>query len=522
MKLQKRFERGNAKLAIALLLILIGSQKTSFAQHPADLLTPPPADAPHLNGPKLYGVRPSHPFLYRIPCTGMRPLRFSADHLPGSLKLDHQSGIITGSAPQQPGAYAVTLRVSSRRGKDSRPFLIEVGDRIGLTPQMGWNDWYAFYDHISDGDVRTAAVAMISSGMADFGYQYVDIDDGWMRRPSSQDAALKAPVRDTQGKILSNGHFPNMQSLTSFIHSLGLKAGIYSSPGPLTCARSEGSYQHEINDAHSFADWGFDLLKYDWCSYSGVVAGKTQADFEKPYRNMGTLLHGLNRDIILNTCQYGLGDVWKWGREVGGQSWRTTGDVGLAPNATLPGFYEVGFANAALSQYAGPGGWNDPDYILIGTVGNTTNSKLPARLTSLTHDEQYSYMSMWSLMASPLIFSGDMSKLDPFTLNVLCNSEIIDVNQDSLGKQAVIVRKTESDFILEKPLDDGSVAVGLFNLTNTPRPISADWKELGLSGRQTVHDLWRQHDLGTFFETFSSQVPGHGVTMVRLTAAPIH
>jgi alpha-galactosidase len=329
-------------------------------------------------------------------------------------------------------------------------------------------------------------------------------------------------VRDAQGRILPNGRFPDMRSLTGYIHSLGLKAGIYTSPGPLTCGRSEGSYRHEESDAHSFADWGFDLLKYDWCSYSRVATGKTLDDFEKPYRQMGTLLRGLDRDVIFNTCQYGLGDVWKWGREVGGQSWRTTGDVGLAQNTTLPGFYEVGFANAALSQYAGPGGWNDPDYILIGTVGDPTNSRVPARLTSLTHDEQYSYMSMWSLMASPLIFSGDMSKLDNFTLNVLCNSEVIDVNQDSLGKQAFIVRKTADEFILEKPLEDGSVAVGLFNLTSLPRSISVDWKELGLKGQTTVRDLWRQRDLGSFSDSFSSQVPGHGVTMVRLATARDH
>jgi alpha-galactosidase len=520
MKLRIRFERWNAKLVIALLLIVIGRRGALLGQQTADLLTPPPADTPHLNGPKLYGVRPGHPFLYRIPCTGMRPMRFSADHLPGTLKLNRHSGIVTGNAPQQPGTYTVTLRVSSRRGKDSRPFLIEVGDRIGLTPQMGWNDWYTFYDHISDSDVRSAAAAMLSSGMADFGYQYVDIDDDWMRRPNSQDPALEAPVRNAQGKILPNDRFPNMSSLTGYIHSLGLKAGIYTSPGPTTCGRSEGSYQHEENDAHSFADWGFDLLKYDWCSYSRVATGNTVADIEKPYKLMGVLVHGLDRDVIFNTCQYGMGDVWKWGREIGAQSWRTTGDVGLAPNAALPGFYEVGLANAALSQYAGPGGWNDPDYILIGTVGDSTNSKIPARLTSLTHDEQYSYMSMWSLMAAPLIFSGDMSQLDPFTLNVLCNSEVIDVNQDSLGRQAVIVRKTADEFILEKPLDDGSVAIGLFNLTNRTRTISVDWKELKLTGRNTVRDLWRQHDLGTFSESFSSQVPGHGVTMMRLMTAP--
>ena len=177
----------------------------------------------------------------------------------------------------------------------------------------------------------------------------------------------------------------------------------------------------------------------------------------------------------------------------------------------LPGFYKVGFANAPLSDYAGPGGWNDPDYILIGTVGD--------RPTSLTHEEQYSYMSMWSLMAAPLLFSGDMGKLDGFTLNVLCNSEVIDIDQDPPGKQAVIIRKTDDEFILEKRLDDGSVAVGYFNLTVVPRTISADWKELGLTGTQKVRDVWRQHDLGPFAKNFSAQVPDHGVILVRLIAA---
>jgi alpha-galactosidase len=482
------------------------------AQQPADFRTPSPPATPHLNGPKQYGVRPDHPFLYRIPCTGNRPIRFSAKGLPKSLKLDKRSGIISGTAPETPGQYLVTLRASNPLGKDSRPFKIVVGDTIGLTPQMGWNDWYSYTRQVTDGVVRSAAATMISSGMADYGYQYVDIDDCWARKPGSDDPELKGPARDTRGNILPNARFPDMRALTRYIHSLGLKTGIYSSPGPLTCARYEGSYQHEDADAHQFANWGFDLLKYDWCSYGHVVTGRTRADFEAPYIKMGTILKGLDRDVILNMCQYGMGDVSQWGRQVGGNSWRTTGDLGNVRGTTLPGFYKVGFANAALSNYAGPGGWNDPDYILIGTVGD--------HLTTLTHEEQYSYMSMWSLMASPLIFSGDMNKLDAFTLNVLCNSEVIDIDQDSLGKQAVIVRKTGDEFVLEKPLDDGSVAVGFFNLTASPRSISADWKELGLKGSQTVRDVWRQHNLGSFDKSFSSQVPSHGVILVRLIRAP--
>jgi alpha-galactosidase len=445
-------------------------------------------------------------------------MTFAASNLPASLKLDRNTGIISGNGPQAPGDYQVTLMASNALGADSRPLKIVVGDTIGLTPQMGWNDWYSYYRRVTDGDVRAAAAAMISTGMADYGYQFVDIDDCWSRRPGSDDPALNAHPRNARGDILPNAHFPDMPALTTYIHSLGLKAGIYSGPGPLTCAGYQASYEHEDADAHQFAAWGFDLLKYDWCSYRTIAKNKTLEELEKPYIKMGSILHDLDRDVVLNMCQYGMGEVWNWGRQVGGNSWRTTGDLGVVPNTSLPGFYKVGFANAALSSHAGPGGWNDPDYILIGTVGDAHHTNLPGQLTSLTHEEQYSYMSMWSLMAAPLIFSGEMSTLDPFTLNVLCNSEVIDVDQDSLGKQATIVSHTDDEFILEKPLEDGSVAVGLFNLTTQPRSISASWTQLALTppGLMRARDLWRQHDLGSFAHSFASQVPAHGVTMVRL------
>lgn len=485
-------------------------------QQPSDLRTPPAPPTPHLNGPKIYGARPGHPFLYRIPCTGNRPFTFSARNLPSSLKLDPQTGIISGKTPQKSGEFLVHLKASNALGSDSRPLKIVVGHTIGLTPQMGWNDWYSYYEHITDRDIRAAAATMISSGMADYGYQFVDIDDCWARKPGSDDPDLKGPTRDAQGNILPNSRFSDMAALTSYIHSLGLKAGIYSSPGPLTCAKFEGSYQHEEADAQRVAAWGFDLFKYDWCSYDGIAKDKSLAEVEKPYIKMGGILRGLDRDVVLNMCQYGMGDVWNWGKEVGGNSWRTTGDLGWERGDALPGFYHIAFANAANSANAGPGGWNDPDYILIGTVGDARNIELPGRPTSLTHEEQYSYMSMWSLMAAPLFFSGDMTQLDPFTLNVLCNSEVIDVDQDLLGKQAAIVRKTDDDFILEKPLEDGSVAVGFFNLTTAPRTIIADWKQLGLNGIQTVRDIWRQHDLGSFTDSFSTDVPPHGVMLVRL------
>jgi alpha-galactosidase len=503
---------------IVVLPILGSVRLMAFSNYEAEILTPKAPETPRINGPKVYGARPGHPFLYRIPCTGIRPMRFSAKNLPASLSLDENTGIISGQAPDKAGDYVVELTAKNGKGKISRPFKIVVGNELGLTPQMGWNDWYSYYGRVTDKDIRNAADTMITSGMADYGYQFVSIDDCWANKPDSSDPALNGPVRDAQGAILSNKRFPDMNALTQYIHAKGLKAGIYSSPGPLTCARFEGSYQHEQEDAHQFAKWGFDLLKYDWCSYRKIVKGTTLEDYQSPYRKMGDLVRGVDRDMVFNMCQYGQGDVWNWGKEVGGSSWRTTGDLGLAKDGQLPGFYSIGFTNAAHAQNAGPGGWNDPDYILIGKVGNAHHIEAPAQATPLTPNEQYSYMSMWSLMAAPLFFSGEMADLDPFTLNVLCNAEVIDIDQDTLGKQGNIIRKTDDEFILAKPLEDGSMAIGLFNLGSTPRTISIRWADLNVKGsRQKVRDVWRQRNLGSHRDSFSSQVPSHGVALLKLT-----
>ena len=235
-----------------------------------------------------------------------------------------------------------------------------------------------------------------------------------------------------------------MTALTAYIHAKGLKAGLYTSPGPLTCGRFEGSYQHEEQDARTFAEWGFDFLKYDLCSYRTIDTGGTVEGDRKPYALMGSILGKLDRDMVFNLCQYGRSEVWKWGGEVGGNCWRTTGDLGLEKSSRPARLLQHRLQQRrARASTPAPGHWNDPDYILIGTVGNAHQNDEPARPTSLTPDEQYSYMSMWALMAAPLFYSGDMGGLDDFTLNVLCNAEVIDVDQDALGKQARIVRQTD-------------------------------------------------------------------------------
>ena len=500
---------------LAFSLVLSGGL-VSAVDNSSFILTPKPGPAPKLNGPMRYGARPGRPFLYRIPCTGTRPIRFSLKGLPAPLHLDASTGIISGNTPQQAGEYAVELHAVNQHGKTYRKFNIVVGDTLALTPPMGWNDWYTHYDHVTDKLVRQAADAMIASGMADYGYQFVNIDDCWMMKPGSDNADLKGAPRDADGAIRPNGRFPDMPALTAYIHSRGLKAGIYTSPGPKTCAEFTGSYKHEGIDARTFAKWGFDFLKYDWCSYSSVSGGKTLADQKLPYQLMGGILPKMDRDIVFNLCQYGMGDVWNWGGDVGGHAWRTTGDLGLEKDSRLPGFYSIGLKNAGHPEAARPGRWNDPDYILVGSVGDAHHNDAPPTPTKLTPDEQYSYMSMWSLMASPLIFSGDMNYLDEFTLNVLCNSEVIDVDQDPLGKQGRIVRHTDSEFVIAKALDDGSLAVGLFNIGEKAAQLSVTWAELGLTGTRQVRDVWRQKDIGPSSDKLTGTVSRHGVTLVRL------
>jgi alpha-galactosidase len=478
------------------------------------LLTPPAPVTPRINGPKAYGGRPGKPFLYRIPCTGERPMVFSATGLPASLKLDHNTGIITGQNPPA-GEYAVTLGAKGQSNREIKIISRDSLSTLALTPPMGWNSWYIHYNRVSEKTMRAAADQMVASGMADYGYQYVNIDDCWMVKVNSKDAEIGGPLRDADGTLLCNKRFPDITGMTAYIHGKGLKAGTYISPGPSTCAGYAGSYKHEAQDAKTFAAWGFDFLKYDWCSYGGVAGGNTLDHLKKPYQVMWAELQKQDRDIVFNLCQYGMGEVWKWGGEVG-HCWRTTGDLGLERGGSLPGFYGIGLSNGRHHENAKPGQWNDPDYILIGWVGDA-HGMAEGTPTKLTPNEQYSYMTMWCLMASPLIFSGDMAKLDPFTLNILCNHEVIEVDQDVLGKQARIVRQDRRQMLMVKELADGSKAVGLFNLGPLPAKISATWAEIGVTGPQRARDLWRQKDVGTVDQTITVEVPRHGVAMWRLS-----
>ena len=522
-------------LGLLALPVLSAEEPTAaVTQEEARILTPPAPLSPRINGPRVYGVRPGHPFLYRIPCTGVRPIKFSAQKLPAGLALDESTGIISGNVTDRSHkTYEVLLQAQNSHGAASRTFKIVVGETLALTPPMGWNHWYTHYNRITDVLVRQAADAMLASGMADVGYQYVNIDDCWENSAAGNkrlhDAQRLGSVRDASGRILPNRLFPDMKALTDYIHAKGLKAGIYTSPGPRTCGGFEGAYGHEAQDAQQFADWGFDFLKYDWCSYQFIAEGgdpktgtipawcnwkKNKLELEiyqRPYRVMADLLKKQDRDIVFNLCQYGMGDVWKWGKELGGHCWRTGDDLGFE----LDHLFEVALRNADLGAFNGPGGWNDPDYIQIGRIGGAHGQGQP-RPCGMTPNEQYAFMSLWCLLASPLIYSGDMNALDPFTLNVLCNPEVIEIDQDELGRCARVVPVDKDTFLMLKDLADGSKALGLFNRGLAATRMQVTWTDLGLPGAQRVRDLWRQQELGRFAKTFEAAVPRHGGVLIRV------
>ncbi|MCE5347870.1 MAG: putative Ig domain-containing protein [Bacteroidales bacterium] len=500
-------------------ILLLGisgcSDKGNRNPNTFEILTPKPSPVPRINGAKIFGVRPGSPFIFTIPATGSKPINYEVLNIPAGLSCDPKTGQITGVI-EEPGEYLTTFRVTNKLGSAQREFKIVCGDKLALTPHMGWNSWYVWENHVTDKIMRDAADAMVSSGMIDHGYMYVNIDDCWAIKPGSTDSTLLGEPRDIRGMVNSNKRFPDMKGLTDYIHSKGLKAGIYTSPGPFTCAGHIGAYGKEEQDIARFAEWGYDFLKYDWCSYGKIGRKDTLPDLQKPYILISNIIRNQKRDIVLNLCQYGMGDVWKWGKEVGGQSWRTAGDLGGSFEGIATALFRDGFdvySRNSLHLYAGPGGWNDPDYLLIGYLSNWKGETVP---TPLTPNEQYTQVSLWSLVAAPLIFSGDITRMDDFTLSLLTNDEIIEVDQDPMGKPGYRVTKSGDTEVWIRHLEDGSCAVGLFNRGENSLNVTARWSDLGLAGKQRVRDLWRQKNLGRFNDEFSVKVPQHGVVMVRI------
>jgi alpha-galactosidase len=494
------------------------------------ILTPKSAPTPRINGANIFGVRPGSPFLFRIAATGDRPMTFSADGLPAGLHLNSETGQITGTLDNA-GKYEVMLHARNALGQADREFRIVCGSQIGLTPAMGWNSWNCFASAVTADRIKAAADAMVRSGLIDHGWTYINIDDYWQVHRNSRDTTLQGPHRDAEGRILPNPRFPDMKGLADYVHDKGLKIGIYSVPGPWTCGGCVGSFDHELQDAQQYALWGFDYLKYDWCSYNPAFEayrGSTDWDparapnityaggddltkCKHPFELMHKALAKQPRDIIYSLCQYGMGNVWEWGAEVGGNSWRTTNDI----TDTWGSMSGIGFGQAGHEKYAGPGHFNDPDMLVVGKVGWGNLHD-----TRLSPNEQYTHISLWCLLASPLLIGCDMTQLDEFTLNLLTNDEVLEVNQDALGKQAARITQNGQGEVWAKDMEDGSKAVGLFNRGAPEQTITVKWSDLGLSGKQSVRDLWRQEDMGQFTGQFQAKVGRHNVVLVKI--APVN
>lgn len=462
-------------------------------------------------------------------------MKYSASELPDGLKVDYDTGLITGVLKTK-GEFVIRLRANNPLGTAEKKFRIVCGDQIALTPPMGWNSWNCFAGAVSAEKVKAAADAMVKSGLINHGWSYINVDDFWQNHRTSKDPTLQGPFRDTNGLIVPNSRFPDMKGLADYVHSLGLKIGLYSSPGPWTCGGCAGSFDHEWQDAATYAKWGFDYLKYDWCSYKpemeatrgnstnypiaakswgGYMPTNTElAQLIKPYELMHQALAAQPRDIVFSLCQYGMGEVWKWGGSVGGSCWRTTGDI----TDTWKSMSGIGFKQDKAAPYAKPGNWNDPDMLVVGLVG--WGKMHPSRLTP---DEQYTHISLWCLLSAPLLIGCDMEQLDDFTLNLLSNDEVLAIDQDALGKQATCVLTNGDVRIYEKELEDGGRAVGFFNLGNAPRKLDFNsFASLNFSGKLTARDLWRQKDVTTMDTAKDSlplPIPAHGVVLYKFTAA---
>ena len=356
-------------------------------------------------------------------------------------------------------------------------------NKLAATPPMGWNSWNHFAEKVDDATIRATADALVSSGLRDAGYIYLNIDDTW------------AGKRDANGVMHPNEKFPDMKALADYVHSKGLKLGIYSGPGPKTCAGYEGSLGHEEQDAQTYAQWGIDYLKYDWCQQPP----QRVEDMKNAYAKMHDALAKTGRPIVLSLCQYGWHKVWEWGPSVGGNLWRTTGDITDRYNSMA----EIGFNQNGLEKFAGPGHWNDPDMLEVGNGG-------------MNGDEYRTHFSLWAMLAAPLIMGNDLTRMTPYTVEILTNREVIAVDQDQLGKQGFRVAQEGPFEVWMKPMSDGSKVVGLFNRQRTAEQITANFAQIGIRGEATVRDLWLKKDVGTFKDSYSAYVPPHGVVLVRI------
>jgi alpha-galactosidase len=486
------------------------------------ILTPELKPEPKINSAKRFGATPGNPILYTIAATGNRPMQFSAENLPSGLTLNPETGIILGKVSKR-GTYQTILHAKNALGEATQKLILEIGDPIALTPPMGWNGWNSWESNIDKEKVIASANAMVNTGLRNHGWNYINIDDTWQGKRGGKLNALQP-----------NEKFPDMKEMVDYIHSLGLKAGLYSTPyissyGSYVGGSSEfpnggethdsikinkqpfmhiGKYRFETNDAKQMAEWGFDFLKYDW-----------RIDVESTER-MSDALKKSGRDMIFslsNNSPFEKVEDWKRLSNM----YRTGPDI----KDSWTSLFLTTFSLEKWSPYSGPGHWADPDMMIVGkvSIGSVLHD------TRLSPDEQYSHVSIFCLLAAPLLIGCPIDQLDKFTLNLLTNDEVIEVNQDPLGKSASLVADEDGVQIWLKPMEDGSYAIGLFNIdgygqtpasyfhwgNETPKSFTFNFSKVSLTGKWLLRDVWRQKDLGEFDRSFNTEIPHHGVVLLR-------
>jgi alpha-galactosidase len=489
-----------------------------------DILTPPPPETPRINGARIFGARPGSVFLYTIPATGKRPMTFAAQGLPKGLTLDATTGRITGKVTKK-GDYHVTLKAVNALGSAERKFKIVIGNQIALTPPMGWNSWNCWGHTVSRERVLESAQAMIDKGLINHGWSYINIDDGWQGIRGGKYNAIQP-----------NQKFPDMKAMADRIHAMGLKIGIYSAPwrgtwgkhigssadsadgtyhwirqgqhdenyrytgeNEDTVIRRFGAYSFVKNDVAQWNEWGIDYLKYDWYPNDPEHA-----------REMHDALRALDRDVIYSlSSEFPFCNAPQWKQLA--NCWRTTGDI----RDTWELVCRLGFSHTRWAPFIGPGHWADPDMLVLGHTGGWYGT-VP-QFTRLTPDEQFTHISLWCLLSAPLLMGCDMARLDDFTLSLLTNDEVIDLNQDPLGLPAMPIIEKDHQAVYAKILEDGSIAVGLFNLGDTKQEVGFVWYDLGIRGRHVVRDLWRQQEVGIFDKEYKATVNPHGVVLLKFT-----
>jgi len=504
----------SAMAVVGLLSGAMGEESNSLAVVRPYVLTPKPGPSPRINGARVYGSRPGTPFSFKVPATGIGPKRYLAKGLPDGLSIDEQTGVISGVTPP-PGAYRVRLTVSNRVGRDEKELLIKSGERICLTPPMGWNSWNCWAYSVSADKVRASARAMVEKGLIDHGWTYVNVDDTWQGERGGRFSSIQG-----------NEKFPDMKGLCEEIHRMGLKVGIYSTPWVRSYANRTGGsadfpdgsirnpdakkmgknwrlgeFSFATNDALQWAEWGIDYLKYDWrpIDTAHVI-------------EMANALRKTNRTVVYslsNTAPFEKAEIFA--RHA--NCWRTTTDI----RDTWESLETIGFLQDRWAPFAAPGHWNDPDMLVLGEVGGWKSELHPSRLTP---DEQYLHVSLWCLLSAPLLIGCPIESMDEFTLSLLTNDEVLEVNQDPLGRSArrIVVDEANHTEIWLKEMADGSRAVGLFNRSASPRSITFEFSAARLAGGTwKVRDLWRQEDLGDHAKRFCARkVPAHGVVLLRM------